>query len=110
MAQKHFEPGTKVSLSPLGPALAEARTTAIVKGRQLEVMRVVLLAGKSMKEHKVPGEMTVQCLEGCIELRTPQTVYVLNVGDFIYLEAALAHSLQAVSDASALVTLFVGAV
>lgn len=110
MAQKHLEPGTKVNLVPLGPALLDSRSTAIVKGRQLEVVRIVLLTGKRMKEHQVPGEMTVQCLEGCIEFQTPDTAHVLESGDFIHLEAGVPHALHAVRDSSALVTIFVGSV
>lgn len=110
MAQKHLEPGTKMNLSPLGAALVDARTTAVVKGRQLEVVRIVLLAGRRMKEHQVPGEMTVHCLEGCIEFQTPQTLYVLEPGDFIHLEAGAPHALHALKDASALVTIFIGGV
>lgn len=110
MAQKHLEPGTKMNLSPLGIALGAARTTAVVKGRQLEVVRIVLLAGKRMKEHHVPGEMTVHCLEGCIEFQTPQTLHVLEPGDFVHLDAAAPHALHALKDSSALVTIVIGSV
>ncbi|MDD2927214.1 cupin domain-containing protein [Rhodoferax sp.] len=105
MAQQHLQAGSKVNLSPLGPGMAGARTTAIVKGRQLEVVRVVLQAGQHMKEHKAPGEMTVHCMEGCLEFRTPGVHHVLEPGDFIHLEAATPHSLLAVRDSSALVTM-----
>jgi len=31
----------------------------------------VLPSGKAMREHKVAGEITVQCIEGLIEFTTP---------------------------------------
>ena len=108
MAQPHLQSNTKVSVLPLGPGLVDARTTALLKGRQLEIVRIVLQEGKSMKEHKAPGEITVQCLEGCIEFRTPTAVRMLEAGDFIHLEAAVPHSLHGIQNSSALVTMVVG--
>ena len=49
--------------------LRQASSTAILKAGQLEVMRIVLLAGKSMPEHMTRGEATVQCIEGEIEFQ-----------------------------------------
>lgn len=60
MAQPHLQPNTKVSVLPLGPAMADARTTALLKGHQLEIVRIALQEGKTMKEHVAPGETTVQ--------------------------------------------------
>lgn len=78
---------------------------ALVKGQQLEIVRIVLLAGREMREHTAPGEITVQCLEGQLEFRTPDQVQSLHAGDFLYLAAGVAHSLRAISDTSALVTM-----
>ena len=39
---------------------------ALFKTEELEVIRLVLAAGKSLPPHKVPGEITIQCLEGRI--------------------------------------------
>jgi len=108
MAQPHLSSGIKGSVSPLGAALGEARTTALVKGRQLEVARIVLAAGREMREHKAPGEITVQCLEGHLVFHTPDQVHSMQAGDFLYLDAGVAHSLRAVSDTSALVTMYIG--
>jgi len=63
MALKHAKPGEVVNLS----TLREPKSIALVKHDRFEVMRVSLLAGQSMPPHKVPGPITVQCLEGkCI--------------------------------------------
>lgn len=105
MAQTHARSGQVVSVLPLGDQLGSAKTTALLKAEQLEVIRVVLLAGKEMREHKTPGEITVQCIEGRIEFRTPDTVQVLAPGDFMHLAREEPHSLRAITDASALVTI-----
>lgn len=105
MAQQHVQSGQVVSVLPLGARLSGARTSALLKAGQLEVVRIVLLAGQHMREHKTPGEITVQCIEGQIEFRTPEALHVLEPGDFIHLRREEPHSLQALSDSSALVTM-----
>jgi quercetin dioxygenase-like cupin family protein len=86
----------------------DAKTTAILKAEELEIVRVVLLAGHEMREHKAPGEITVQCIEGRIEFRTPETSQTLGPGDLIHLRSKEPHALRALTDASALVTMRVG--
>ena len=105
MAQTHARSGQVVSVRPLGDRLSGSRTTAILKADQLEVVRIVLEAGKHLREHRVPGEITVQCIEGRIELRTPEASHVLEAGDFIHLRRNEPHALGAIVDSSALLTL-----
>lgn len=105
MAQNHAQSGQVISVLPLGGQLNAAKTTAILKAEQLEVVRLVLPAGKEWTEHKAPGEITVQCIEGSIEFRTPGVLQVLEPGDFIFLRSGETHALRAVVDASALLTM-----
>ncbi|MDX9842975.1 MAG: cupin domain-containing protein [Aquabacterium sp.] len=105
MALKHATSGDLVSTLPLGPALKETPSHAFVKGRHLEVIRLVLHAGKAMPPHDVSGEVTVLCLEGCIELTVGQGVRTMQPGDHVYLDAREPHGLLALEDASALVTI-----
>ena len=105
MAQPHVNSGQVVSVLPLGEQLSGARTTALLKAEQLEVVRIVLHAGKELREHKVAGEITVQCLEGDVEFRTPDALHPLRAGDFIHLRGDAPHSLLARTDSSVLVTI-----
>ncbi|MBU0745250.1 MAG: cupin domain-containing protein [Gammaproteobacteria bacterium] len=105
MALPHAQSGQIVSVRPLGDRLAQTVTTAILKAGQLEVMRVVLPVGKSMKEHQTPGEATVQCIEGMVEFVSDQGVQQLRAGDFVHLAPRALHALKAVEPASLLVTL-----
>lgn len=105
MAQLHARSGEVVSVRPLGDRLRETRTTALLKAAQLEVVRLVLPAGKALREHRAPSEITVQCLEGRVEFRTPDAVHVLESGDFIHLTREEPHSLRALDDTSLLVTI-----
>lgn len=105
MALPHAQSGQIVSVRPLGERLPQAVTAAVLKAGQLEVIRVVLPAGKSMKEHQTPGEATVQCIEGVVAFSSEQGIQQLHPGDFVHLAPRALHSLQALEDASLLVTL-----
>lgn len=104
MALPHTPSGQVVSVLPLGARLAQTASSAILKAGQLEVMRVVLPAGKTMSEHRTPGEVTVQCLEGTVELQAAGTTHLLRQGDLVHFEPRALHGLRAVEDASLLVT------
>jgi len=107
MALQHAQSGQIVNVRPLNGQLSDARTTAVLKAGQLEVIRLVLLSGKTMREHKAPGEVTVLCIEGQLELRSPELRHVLGPGDLIHLLPEVPHSLLALSDTSALVTMVI---
>src|SRR5262249_35697375 len=64
MAIPHAKPGEVVDVRPLGSALASAQTKTVVRAEQVEVIRLVVPAGKEIPEHKAKGEIVVQCLEG----------------------------------------------
>jgi quercetin dioxygenase-like cupin family protein len=105
MAQAHVESGQLVSVLPLGERLRHSKTTAVLKAEQLEIVRIVLLAGKGLVEHAAPGEISVQCIEGCIEFTVPGAVRRMHAGDLIHLRAGEPHALVAVEDSSALLTI-----
>jgi quercetin dioxygenase-like cupin family protein len=105
MALPHAQSGQIVSVRPLGDRLPESMTAAILKAGQLEVIRVVLPVGKSMKEHQTPGEATVQCIEGVVEFANEGTVQRLHAGELVHLAPRMLHALTAVEPASLLVTL-----
>lgn len=64
MAQPRALSGTGCSVRPLAAQLQDSRTTALLKAAELELVRIVLRAGQRLPEHRAPGEITVQCLEG----------------------------------------------
>lgn len=105
MALPHAQSGEVASVRPLGHQLAAATTSAILKAGQLEVMRVVLPAGKSMREHQTQGEATVQCLEGAVEFHAGDSVQLLQPGDFVHLAPRSPHALKAVQHSSLLLTI-----
>ncbi len=105
MAIPHAQPGQPVDIRPFGPLLAQQQTVALFKSQDLEVMRVVLPAGKSLPPHHVPGEITVQCIEGEVEVSAEGRTQALAAGQVLYLRRSVMHSLIALRDASLLVTI-----
>lgn len=105
MAIHHAASGELIDIRPLGSALQTEPTKALYKSQTLEVFRIVLLAGKSMPEHRVDGELTVQCLQGSIEFSVAGATQLMRQGDLICLAGGALHGLKAVEDASVLVTL-----
>ena len=104
MALKHADPGQVIDLKPYGPALAQKQSIALFKSEDLEVMRLVLLAGKTMPSHDLAGEITLQCLEGSVEVTAEGATHVLYPGHLMYLPGRAPHALFALENASVLVT------
>jgi quercetin dioxygenase-like cupin family protein len=105
MAQPHAAPGEIIDVRPLGARLADAASTAFVKAEQIEIARIVLHAGKEMPEHSAPGEITLQCLEGSVELRALGRTQTMRAGDLVYLGCDQPHGLRALEDSSLLLTI-----
>lgn len=105
MALPHASPGEARDVLPFGPRIAEQKTHALFKSSDLEVMRLVLLAGQSLPPHKVAGEITIQCIEGELDIQADGRSHALSAGQLLFLPAAQVHDVRARVDASALVTL-----
>jgi quercetin dioxygenase-like cupin family protein len=104
MAVPHAKPGEIVDVRPLGPALASSQTTTLVRGEQVEVIRLVVPAGKEIAEHRAKGELVVQCLEGRVEFTALGRTQSLEPGTLLYLPAGEPHSLKGVVNASLLLS------
>lgn len=105
MAIRHANPGETIDLSPLGPALKHARTTAIVKSDAFEAVRLVVRAGADIKTHRVDGPITLHCLEGRALLGLPATSVELLAGQWLYLDGGEPHSVKGIEDSALLLTI-----
>ena len=104
MSILHAKPGDVIKL-PLGAALGSSKTTTLAKTGDLELIRLVLPAGKDIPSHKAPGEITVQCLEGRVAFTAEGKTQDLAAGQLLYLAAGEPHALQGIEDSSLLVTI-----
>src|SRR5690349_4621101 len=105
MAIPHAGPMDIVDVRPLGASFGEARTTTLVKTNQLELIPLVVPAGKQISEHQVAGEITVQCLEGQVEFTSNDVTRSLSAGQLVYLAGGSKHSLRAVENSSLLLSI-----
>jgi len=107
MALHHAAPGEVVDVRPLKEELRDAINVTLLRSEHLQVFRVVLSKGEEFSDHAVPGEITVQCLEGLIEFRIGRNeVQQLATGHLLYLDGGEPHALKALEDASVLVTIY----
>lgn len=105
MSIPHALSGQPVPVAAFGAELAEQRTVALFKSDQLEVIRLVLPTGKSMPMHKVAGEITIQCIEGTLDVGVNGDTTLMQAGHLMFLLGEVPHSVTAREHASALVTI-----
>ncbi len=105
MALPHAQPLDVINVGPLGPNLADAVSTSLIKTDNLQLLHMVLPAHRDQPEHHVDQECTIHCLEGDVEVVTPGGVRRLRAGNLVVLPAKQKHSLRARTDCAVLVTL-----
>ncbi|WP_417777682.1 hypothetical protein [Stutzerimonas xanthomarina] len=104
MALHHAQSGEVVNLlaHPQTPAL---HSQAIVSTPELEVMRLCLPAGKQVPPHAVAGAITLQCLQGSIEVQAHDGWHPMQVNDHLYLAGNVEHAISGLTDAVVLVNI-----
>lgn len=107
MATKHASSGELIDIRPLGAPLDDSQSTTLLRDAQLKIMRLVMPAGKELPDHATDGPVTMQCLEGVIEVTAHDSSKTMRAGDLMYLASKVPHSLRATKDASVLVTIVV---
>lgn len=105
MALHHATSGERIDIRPLRERLRNEVTKSLYKSEHLEVIRTVLPAGKGLPAHQVPGESTVQCIEGCLELNVGNETILLRAGELICIAGGEEHAFKAIQDCSMLRTL-----
>jgi len=105
MAIVHARPSEAIRVGPLGSALADAKTTVLVKTESLEVIRLIVPAGKEIASHRTRGELTIQCLEGEVGIIVKGVTTVLSAGQLLYLNKNELHAVRGLEDASLLLTI-----
>jgi quercetin dioxygenase-like cupin family protein len=108
MAQPHAKPGQVVDLKPLGQRLSTSKTTALVKERHFETVRLIVREGAEIPPHAVDGNIMLHCLEGQVVLGLASGDVVLTEGEWVYLDRGEKHSLKGVVNSSLLLTILFG--
>jgi quercetin dioxygenase-like cupin family protein len=106
MALTHANPGDLIHLGPLdstSPPTAGG-TRALFKTSRVEVIRLELPQGKTIKEHRAPGELIVQCLQGRVTFTTMNREITIEPGQLFYLSESEPHAVHAHDDSRLLLT------
>jgi quercetin dioxygenase-like cupin family protein len=77
----------------------------LAKSPALRVLLEVLRAGAELAEHRAPGPITVQVLEGEIRFLVGNDTFRVRAGEALALPAGRPHSVEAVRDSALLITL-----
>ena len=104
MALPHAQPFDAIDIRPLAAGLLAAKSHSLIKTAKLQLIQLVLPAGQGLPEHRVPGEITVQCIEGEVEVTTPTRPCRLRGGEVLVLPGSEPHAIKATRDATLLVT------
>lgn len=89
---------------PLGEAFGAAASTTLLKSAGLDLIRLVIPAGKEIPPHRVLGEITVHCIEGHVAFEHDGRAIDLRAGDLLHLCPQEIHALKGVLDSTVLVT------
>ncbi len=105
MNKGHIKFGEAVNLDNLRNDLDPGATHALVRSEEMEVIRMVLPKGKQIAEHKVRGELTIQCMKGEVEFEVGGATQILKEKDWLALEKEVMHALRVKQDAVLLLTI-----
>ena len=79
--------------------------TNILRLDGLEVIRLVLPAGKKLPKHQSPGHLILQCLEGKIQFSTDSKTFEISAGHFVHLPAHEPHAVEALENSLLMLTI-----
>ena len=106
----HFRRFREIEIGVKGPgdfvSDADRDSETLIRDEHIEVFRFVLQPGTRMQEHRASGSLTIQCLQGEIELTAHGTTRALKPGDLVHLRNAEAHAVASDQLTVLLLTLF----
>ena len=106
MALKHAKSAEVVSLLSSVDSSQAPISQALVSSPEIELMRLILKAGKQLPPHAVAGPITLYCHQGSVEVRAGGVWQTMSESDLMYVEGGAEHALHALTDAIVLVTIF----
>lgn len=105
MATHHASAGEVVDLKTWADDLPSEKSKVIVKTGEMELVRLVLPAGKDFADHKVAGAVVIHCIAGNIEVTAMGTTTSMQPGQLMHLLADVPHAVRASSDSVVLLTI-----
>jgi quercetin dioxygenase-like cupin family protein len=110
MATTHAASGELIDLHLSAAAGQVSESQTLVRTDHVEVFRLTMAPGKELPQHRVASAITMQCLEGKVEVVAHGRTQSMPAGTMMYLAGSEPHSVRAVENSSLLVTLLVNRV
>ena len=92
-------------VQPLTATDEKSRQIALVKTPHVEVIQLIIPAGRDVPTHQAQGDLVVHCLEGRVSLFALGKTYDLRPGQLLQLSIDEPFSIRGIDQASVLVTL-----
>lgn len=89
---------------PLGAGISQGTSATVLETNRLQLIRLVVPAGRVVPAHRVPAEVTVHVIEGQVSLLHEGNEAEMHPGDVIFLCPQELHSLRGIKDSTVLVT------
>jgi len=105
MALHHAVSGEIIDLKKPPQDAPPGASTALFKTEDIEVIRRVLQPGKSVPVHEVKGDITLQCLEGSVQLSAHGKTQTMQAGQLAYIAACEPYSMQSDGESLVLMTI-----
>lgn len=108
MATHHAVSGEIVDLKTWSSDLEVDKSKVITKTEGLELARLVIEAGVDMHHSdycSVKGPTVFHCIEGHVNLKTPDKLISIQQGQLVFLEAEANHALIGVKNSVVLLTI-----
>lgn len=92
-------------VQPLTANDEKSREITLVKTPQVEVIQLIVPAGRDVPTHQAQGDLVVHCLEGRASLFAHERTYNLTPGQLLQLSIDEPFSIRGIDHASLLVML-----
>ena len=105
MNKGRLDSGEVINLETLDKDMEARASYALIRTEAMEVIRMVIPKGKTIAEHSVEGEISLQCLKGSVKFTFDDKTQNLSKGDWLYLDKKVSHALTANEDTVLLLTI-----
>ena len=102
MALPHARSGDIITLAPH----TAHRSETLIRDDHMEVVQMVLEAGKQLKEHMASGAMIMQVLKGAIDVEAHGNRQRMEPGHLMFLRDSEPHSVLAHENTVLLLSIF----
>lgn len=104
MALEPFPRHAAFDIGPFRCRLQSEMSRALFKGLDVEVLRLILPSHAVLPLHRFAGELTIQCIEGVMEVCVAGIRRPLRAGQLVFVDRDTDYALCAIENSSALLT------